>query len=64
MALIERVGFIGVGHMGAPMAAQLLRKGFHVTVYDALPKAAEAFRAANGGDIAPTLAALAPARRS
>jgi 3-hydroxyisobutyrate dehydrogenase len=29
-----RVGFIGVGTMGTPMAANLVRKGFIVTLYD------------------------------
>jgi 3-hydroxyisobutyrate dehydrogenase-like beta-hydroxyacid dehydrogenase len=28
------VGFIGLGLMGAPMAANLLRKGYAVTVYN------------------------------
>lgn len=29
-----RVGFIGLGHMGAPMCAQVLRAGFAVTAFD------------------------------
>jgi 3-hydroxyisobutyrate dehydrogenase len=29
-----RVGFIGVGTMGTPMAANLVRKGFNLTLYD------------------------------
>lgn len=31
---MKTVGFIGLGVMGAPMAANLLRKGFSVTVYN------------------------------
>ncbi len=31
---IERVGFIGLGIMGGPMAANLLRAGFAVTVWN------------------------------
>lgn len=31
------VGFIGLGHMGAGMAANLLRAGHHVTVYNRTP---------------------------
>ena len=31
---MTRIGFIGVGTMGFPMAANLLKKGFAVTVYD------------------------------
>ena len=30
----ENIGFIGLGRMGRPMATNLLRKGFAVTVYD------------------------------
>src|SRR5438874_922304 len=32
-----RVGFIGLGHMGAGMAANLLRAGHEVTVYNRTP---------------------------
>ncbi|RTE09853.1 NAD(P)-binding domain-containing protein [Paenibacillus whitsoniae] len=31
---MKRIGFIGLGTMGKPMAANLLRKGFMVTVYN------------------------------
>lgn len=34
---IIKVGFIGLGHMGAPMAANLLRAGHEVTVYNRTP---------------------------
>ncbi|MBM3533760.1 MAG: NAD(P)-dependent oxidoreductase [Alphaproteobacteria bacterium] len=33
----ERVGFIGLGNMGGPMAANLARKGFALTVFDTRP---------------------------
>jgi 3-hydroxyisobutyrate dehydrogenase-like beta-hydroxyacid dehydrogenase len=36
------VGFIGLGHMGAGMAANLLRAGHGVTVYNRTPSKAEA----------------------
>lgn len=29
-----KIGFVGLGHMGSPMAACLLKAGFDVTVYD------------------------------
>src|SRR4051812_3957636 len=29
-----RYGFIGLGHLGAPLAASLARAGFDLTVYD------------------------------
>lgn len=31
---VEKIGFIGLGRMGKPMAANLQAKGFQVTVYD------------------------------
>ena len=34
------VGFIGLGHMGAGMAANLLRAGHRVTVYNRTPSRA------------------------
>lgn len=33
----ERVGFIGLGHMGRPMAVNLAAKGFSVQAYDVRP---------------------------
>jgi 3-hydroxyisobutyrate dehydrogenase len=43
MANISNIGFIGIGNMGTPMAGQLARKGFALTVYDAHAPAADAF---------------------
>ncbi len=34
------IGFIGLGHMGAPMARNLLKAGHRLRAYDALPAAA------------------------
>ncbi len=36
-----RVGFVGLGNMGMPMAKSLLKHGFAMTVYDARRQAAE-----------------------
>ena len=36
-----KVGFIGLGHMGAPMAANLIKAGYEVTVYNRSPEKAE-----------------------
>lgn len=33
------VGFVGLGHMGTPMAGQLLKAGFSVSVFDKVPEA-------------------------
>ena len=37
MPLLPRIGFIGIGNMGSRMAANLLKKKFPVTVFDAQP---------------------------
>lgn len=55
-----RIGVIGVGNMGAPMAARLAERGFAVTVRDVRPEA-EAPLAALGMTVAPSAAALAAA---
>jgi 3-hydroxyisobutyrate dehydrogenase len=34
MAELKHIGFVGIGNMGWPMAANLVRGGFAVTVYD------------------------------
>lgn len=39
---MTRVGFIGTGTMGTPMAANLVKKGFAVTLHDAQPGRAAA----------------------
>lgn len=55
----ERVGLIGVGSMGWPMAARLVQAGYAVTVFDAVPGQAEKFAKEVGGQAAKTCAALA-----
>lgn len=62
MAAIKTIGFIGVGNMGNPMAANLLKGGFEVTVFDARPETAAAFVAQHGGRAAASLAELAAGR--
>jgi 3-hydroxyisobutyrate dehydrogenase len=39
----ERVGFIGLGNMGAPMARRLIAAGYKLTVADALPASVDRF---------------------
>jgi len=60
-APIKRVGFVGIGNMGWPMAANLLKAGFDVAVCDAAPGRAENFAREVGGRAAgsPTEAARA-----
>jgi 3-hydroxyisobutyrate dehydrogenase-like beta-hydroxyacid dehydrogenase len=41
---MKRIGFIGLGSIGSPMAGCIVRSGFQVTVCDKNPKALEAFK--------------------
>jgi 3-hydroxyisobutyrate dehydrogenase len=56
MQAIKKIVFIGVGNMGNPMAANLLKGGFEVTVFDARAQTAAAFVALHGGKAAASLA--------
>ena len=62
MTSIKNIGFIGVGNMGNPMAANLRRAGFDVTVFDARPETAAAFVTQHGGSAAKSPAELAAGR--
>ena len=42
------IGFIGLGNMGAPMAANLVKAGHTVTGYDIVPAALQALAQAGG----------------
>ena len=55
MNKIKKIGFIGVGNMGNPMAGHLVKKGYDVTVYDIRPEVAQAFVAQHGGKAANSL---------
>jgi 3-hydroxyisobutyrate dehydrogenase-like beta-hydroxyacid dehydrogenase len=49
------IGFIGLGRMGAGMAANLVKAGHHVTVYNRSPQKAQPLVAA-GAKLAPSVA--------
>ncbi|PTW61979.1 3-hydroxyisobutyrate dehydrogenase [Breoghania corrubedonensis] len=53
-----RVGFIGIGNMGWPMAANLVRCGFQVSVYDTDPRRSARFVDEIGGQAAASLAEM------
>jgi 3-hydroxyisobutyrate dehydrogenase len=53
-----RVGFIGIGNMGTPMAGHIVRGGHDVAVYDADAERAKRFASTNGCRAAATLADL------
>jgi 3-hydroxyisobutyrate dehydrogenase len=57
---IERVGFVGLGIMGAPMAGNLLKAGFKVTVWNRTASRTEPLAAA-GASVAASPAAVARA---
>ncbi len=54
-----KVGFVGIGNMGAPMASHLIKAGWVVQVYDSDPGKSRKFVAAHGGSSAAGLAELA-----
>lgn len=53
-----KIGFIGLGNMGAPMASNLLRAGHELTVFDLVP-AAVAKAVSDGARAADDIAAVA-----
>src|SRR5260370_41905839 len=54
------IGFIGLGNMGAPVAANLIKAGHQVTGFDVVPRAAEALME-KGGHAAASAAEAAAA---
>lgn len=55
---IERIGFIGLGNMGAPMAANLAKAGFALSIFDIRESIVREFSAAHRVSIARSLAAI------
>jgi 3-hydroxyisobutyrate dehydrogenase len=53
---VRSVAFVGIGNMGGPMAASVVRAGFSVTAVDADPARAREWAAAHGAGAAGTLA--------
>jgi 3-hydroxyisobutyrate dehydrogenase len=58
MADIKTVGFIGIGNMGRPMAANLVKGGYQVVVYDLDARRAQDVASAIGAKAAASLADL------
>ncbi|MEN0073508.1 MAG: NAD(P)-dependent oxidoreductase [Paracraurococcus sp.] len=56
---IRRVGFVGIGNMGWPMAANLVKAGFELAVCDAVPGRSAQFAGEVGGTAAADPAAAA-----
>jgi 3-hydroxyisobutyrate dehydrogenase len=58
MSAQQRIGFVGIGNMGWPMAANVARAGFPLTVFDADRARAPRFASELGAKAAPSLAEL------
>lgn len=58
---MNRVAFIGLGHMGLPMAVNLVKAGFDVKAYDLSPLALNQFQAAGGSVCKSVQEAVKPA---
>lgn len=56
---IKKVGFVGIGNMGSPMAAHVIKGGFDVAVHDIRPEAVSIFVERHGGRAAESLHRLA-----
>lgn len=52
---MTKIAFIGLGHMGLPMARNLLKAGHSVTGFDIVPESLKAFEGTQGRDIPSTL---------
>ncbi|MGV9415573.1 3-hydroxyisobutyrate dehydrogenase [Nocardia sp. NPDC003693] len=57
----KKVGFLGLGHMGGPMAANLVKAGYEVLAYDPVPAAQEQARTDGATVVETTAAAVADA---
>jgi len=58
MERLSKVGFIGLGNMGRPMAVCLLKAGFTLTVLDVTPEVQQAFVDFHGANSASSLSEL------
>jgi 3-hydroxyisobutyrate dehydrogenase len=59
MSPIRKIGFVGIGNMGAPMAGHLSTAGFELKLYDLRPEVVTAFVERNGGTAARSVAEVA-----
>jgi 3-hydroxyisobutyrate dehydrogenase len=58
---LERIGFVGLGHMGRPMAGRLAAAGYQVCGFDASADVMESVDGSGGLSAAPSLAAAGEA---
>jgi 3-hydroxyisobutyrate dehydrogenase-like beta-hydroxyacid dehydrogenase len=55
---MKKIGFIGLGIMGAPMAGHLSRKGFHVSVFNRSHKKSISWKSQYNGIVCDSIAEL------
>ena len=55
---MKKIGFIGLGIMGAPMAGHLSRKGFHVSVFNRSHKKSISWKSQYNGIVYDSIAEL------
>src|SRR5437763_7010355 len=58
---MSKIGFIGLGNMGGPMSANLLKAGHEVVGFDLVPAALDGFAKAGGKSAKSTAVAVAEA---
>ncbi len=54
----RKIGFVGIGAMGTPMAANLVKAGYKLVIYDADSARTRPYAATPGIEVAPSLAEL------
>jgi len=53
-----KIGFVGIGAMGTPMAANLIKAGYRLVIYDADRERTKTFAAMPGVEVAANLVEL------
>lgn len=54
----QTIGFVGIGAMGTPMAANLIKAGYKLVIYDADPARTASFASAHAVEVAASLVEL------
>ena len=55
-----KIGFVGIGAMGTPMADHLIKAGYKLVIYDADPGRAASFASTHEVEVAANLVELPP----
>ncbi len=60
MTTMQKIGFIGLGSMGYPMASRLLEAGYEVTVFDVRPEPMQKLHEKHGAKMATSIQDFSP----